>query len=116
MCVELPVMDDGAESTSEMALALVFDEDMTSVIYADGEAAKKSKQKNGRVETFSLMEALDGEVDFIAERENGGDIFGWVRRRGNWRSYKADEKDKPFESDCFSECGMDARRRWRRYL
>ena len=71
LCVELPVMDDGAESTSEMALALVFDEDMTSVIYADGEAAKKSKQKNGRVETFSLMEALDGEVDFIASEKTG---------------------------------------------
>ena len=44
---------------------------MTSVIYADGEAAKKSKQKNGRVETFSLMEALDGEVDFIASEKTG---------------------------------------------
>lgn len=64
-------MDDGALSTSEMALSLVFDEENTSVVYADEEAARKSAEKNGKVETFSLAEALDGEADFIASEKTG---------------------------------------------
>ena len=70
LCVELPVMDNGAESTSEMALALVFDEYDERGL-CRWRSSKESKQKNGRVETFSLMEALDGEVDFIASEKTG---------------------------------------------
>ena len=66
----ITVMDDGALSTSEMALSLVFDEENTSVVYADEEAARRA-QKNGKVETFSLAEALDGEADFIASEKTG---------------------------------------------
>jgi len=62
-------MDDGALSTSEMALSLVFDEENTSVVYADEEAARKSAEKNGKVETFSLAEALEVEADFIASEK-----------------------------------------------
>jgi len=71
LCAELPVMDDGALSTSEMALSLVFDEENTSVVYADEEAARKSSEKNGKVETFSLAEALEREADFIASEKTG---------------------------------------------
>jgi hypothetical protein len=71
LCAELPVMDDGALSTSEMALSLVFDEENTSVVYADEEAARKSAEKNGKVETFSLAEALEVEADFIASEKTG---------------------------------------------
>jgi hypothetical protein len=68
-------MDDGALSTSEMALSLVFDEENMSVVYADEEAARKSAEKNGKVETFSLAEALEKEADFTVASEKTGAVY-----------------------------------------
>ena len=73
-------MDDGALSTSEMALSLVFDEENTSVVYADEEAARKSAEKNGKVETFSLAEALDGRRISSRARRPGRYIWSGLEK------------------------------------
>jgi len=76
LCVELPVMDASASSTADMALSLLgFDEEGASVVYADGEAARISKEKNDRVETFSLVEAMEKEADFTVASEKTGAVY-----------------------------------------